>query len=624
MTKMAEARPSAKIDYRFSPKTEKAMDAALGTVLFLELLLLFTNTMLRAISRQSIVWSSELAEYALSTLAFIGGTVAYHRGMHMSIHMLVDRLPAKVQVYLELLGYYFILLIAGFGVYLGSTMLIDNWDEYSSILQIPRSWGFVPFVLGMAFLAVIVLRRLAKNKARQVLGSGGIMLALVAAWFLAQRLIGPWNGGGGLLFVIILLIVLLFLGLPVAYVLAITSYIYMVGSQAAPIIAVPFAMNNGITSFLLLAIPFFILAGDIMTEGGLTKPLADWIFSLVKHLRGGLMQAVVVAMYIFSGISGSKIADVTAVGTTMRGMLKEQGYDRAESTAVFSAAGIMGETIPPSLIMMVLASITTLSVGTFFLTGVFPAALMAICLMIFIAIKARRNRWPQAEKASWGERGRLTLTALPALLVPGLLVVGIVGGFATPTEASSFAVVYAILIAAFLYRTMKFRDFSVAIGRAAVNAGMILFIVSAGGALSNTLTIANLPTMILAFINTLGGSKAVFMVASIITMFIMGSLLEGMPSLIVFGPMLLSIAATLGMNQLHYGIVLLFAMGMGTFVPPFGICFYVTCSVLESTVESSTRKLAPYLIIMTLGLAIVALFPELTLALPRMLHLSVK
>jgi tripartite ATP-independent transporter DctM subunit len=610
--------------HSFAPWLESTFDGIVLSILSAELILLFGNTMLRAIWGQSIDWANEAAEFALTSLAFIGGAVAYHRGQHMSVHFLLERLPEKAQGCGEAAGHYVTLAIAAIGMCLAYPMFSSAWSYWTPVLQIPKSWLLLPYIIGMVLLAIFALRRLLKYPPRTFLTAGALVFALGAVWFWAQHSTGPWNGPGGVLLAILLLLLMVFSGVPIAFVLTIVAYMSMVSSRSAEIIAVPLAMQNGISSFILLAVPFFILAGNIMTEGGLTKPLADWVCSLVGRFRGGLMQAVIVGMYIFSGISGSKIADVAAVGTALKGMLKEQGYHPAESTAAFAAAGIMGETIPPSLVMMVLASITTLSVGTFFVTGVVPATLMALSLMLFIYFRARAKGWPRCAKVSWGARIKLTFLALPALMVPVILIVGIVGGISTPTEASSFAVVYAIVIAMALYRTMGLGGLSVALGHAAVTSGMILFMVSAGGAFSWTLTIGGLPNLITQLLNSIGGSSAVFMTASIVTLIVMGSMLEGLPSLLIFGPMLLPLAAQYGINELHFGIVLIIAMGIGTFIPPFGICYFVTCSVLEATVEESTPRFLPYLTITIVGLILIASVPWFSLALPGALHLSIK
>lgn len=606
---------------RFAPWLEHSFDAVLGTVLFVELALLFGNTAMRALFNNSLVWANEVSEYALTSLAFIGGAIAYHRGMHMVVRFAIDRLPRHLREYAECARHYFVFVAAGIGVYYAIPMWIDSRNNLTTVLQVSKSWTLLPFIIGMVLAALFALTEISRHTRRNNLVAGMLSLALGIAWFLGQYLTGPWDGPSGLGFALLMLLLLVFAGVPIAFVLSLTAYVYIFSSQAANPMAVSFALTNGISSFILLAVPFFILAGKIMTDGGLTKPLADWVTAAVGRLQGGLLQALIVAMYIFSGISGSKIADVAAVGTTLKGMLKEQGYEPAESAAVLSAAGIMGETIPPSLVMMVLASITTLSVASFFVAGVVPAALLGACIMAIVFKRARKLNWPRCAKTTWPERMKITYLAFPALLVPVILIVGIVGGIATTTEVSSFAVVYAIIISIFLYRGMRFHRFLTTLADSGTMAGMVLFMVSAGSAFSWTLAVSGLQGVVSGFLDTLGGSAAAFMAFSIVLMVIMGSILEGLPSLLIFGPMLLQMTMQYGIAPMHFGIVIIIAMGIGTFIPPFGICYFVTCSVMDTSVERVTPRFLPYLAVLLVGLVVIALFPAVSLALPHAFNL---
>ena len=609
-------------DVRFSPWLEHTFDAVLGGILFVELVLLFGNTAMRAIFTNSLVWANEVAEYALTSLAFIGGAVAYHRGMHMVVRFAIDRLPKRQREYAECARHYFVLVVALIGVAYAVPMWIKSRNNLTTILQLSKSWTLLPFTIGMVLTVLFALTKLARYRGRHNVVAGAAVLALAVLWSLLQYFTGPWDGPGGIAFALLLLLVLVFAGVPIAYVLSVTAYVYIYSSAAADPMAVSFALTNGISSFILLAVPFFILAGKIMTDGGLTKPLADWVTAAVGRLQGGLLQALIVAMYIFSGISGSKIADVAAVGTTLKGMLKEQGYDEAESAAVLSAAGIMGETIPPSLVMMVLASITTLSVAAFFVAGVLPAALLGICLMVIVLYRARKRNWPRCAKTSWRERMSITYRAFPALLVPIILIVGIVGGIATTTEVSSLAVVYAIAVSVLLYRGMSFRSFFSTMAESAAMSGMVLFMVSAGSAFSWTLAISGLQSVVSGFLDALGGSSVAFMTFAIVLMVVMGSILEGLPSLLIFGPMLLQMTTRYGIDPMHFGIVMIIAMGIGTFIPPFGICYFVTCAVMDTAVERVTPRFVPYLAVLVIGLIVIALFPAISLVLPHALNLK--
>jgi tripartite ATP-independent transporter DctM subunit len=606
----------------FAPWIENSFDVVLGTVLVVELALMFGNTVMRALTNNSLVWANEVAEYALTILAFIGGAIAYHRGMHMVVRFAIDRLPAQRKEYAECARHYIVLIVALIGMRYAFSMWTNARTTLTPVLQVSKSWTLLPFIIGMVLTAIFAVTELTRHSRRNNAVAAALVLLLGVAWFLGQYYTGPWDGPPGVGFALLLLLLLVFAGVPIAFVLAITAYIYIYGSGEADPMAVSFALTNGISSFILLAVPFFILAGKMMTDGGLTKPLADWVTSVVGRLQGGLLQAVVVAMYIFSGISGSKIADVAAVGTTLKGMLKDQGYEPAESAAVLSAAGIMGETIPPSLVMMVLASITTLSVATFFVAGVVPAALLGVCLMVIIYHRARRRNWPRCASTTWPERARITARAFPALLVPIILIVGIVGGIATTTEVSSLAVVYAILVAFLLYRGTNFRGFLTTLADSGTMSGMVLFMVSAGSAFSWTLAVSGLQGVVSGFLDTLGGSAFAFMTFSIVLMVIMGSILEGLPSLLIFGPMLLHMTTQYGIDPMHFGIVMIIAMGIGTFIPPFGICYFVTCSVMDTSVEKVTPRFMPYLAVLVVGLILIAIFPSISLSLPHAFNLK--
>ncbi|MDB5954011.1 TRAP transporter large permease subunit [Ramlibacter sp.] len=604
----------------FSARVEHGFDIVLALVLLLELLLLFGNTAIRAMFNTSLVWANEVAEYSLTSLAFIGGAVAYHRGLHLVVRVGIDRLPRRWHEHVECARHYFVIGVALVGLGYAVPMWRDAWTSLTVVLQMPRSWTLLPFFIGMGLTVIFALAQLRRHSVRENIVAAALVAVVALGWFLAQHFTGPWQGAPGIAFALVLLLFLVFAGVPIAYVLSVTAYVFIYSSGEDPM-AVSLAMSNGISSFILLAVPFFILAGNIMTDGGLTKPLADWVTGMVGRTRGGLLQALVVAMYIFSGISGSKIADVAAVGTTLKGMLKEQGYDPAESAAVLAAAGIMGETIPPSLVMMVLASITTLSVATFFVAGVVPAAVLGLCLIVIINRRAKKLDWPRCPALSWPQRLRLSVRALPALLVPIILIIGIVGGIATTTEVSAIAVVFSILVSVFIYRGLNLRSFVRTLATSGAMAGMVLFMVSAGSAFSWTLAVSGLQSVVGEFVAALGGSAFAFMAFSIVLMVVMGSILEGLPSLLIFGPMLLQLTRGYGIDPMAFGIVIIIAMGVGTFIPPFGVCYFVTCSVMDTSVERVTPRFLPYLAVLLIGLVLIAVFPAISLALPHAFNL---
>jgi len=375
-------------------------------------------------------------------------------------------------------------------------------------------------------------------------------------------------------------------------------------------------MVNGTGNFILLAIPFFILAGLIMERGGISVRLVRFIHTLVGHWRGGLLQVTVASMYVVSGLSGSKPADVAAVGTVMRDQLRER-HGAAEGAAVLAAAAIMGETVPPSIAMLIVGSITSVSVGAMFIGGLLPAALMALCLMMLIYSRARRVGTPREPRASWSQMTRAGLGAILPLLMPAMLLGGILFGVATPTEVAAFAVLYGLALAILLYREMNLAALARTILDTTALTGVLLFIFAAASGFSWTLTVAYLPQRLVALLHTIGGSTEIFMVGSILLLVIVGVLLEGLPSLNVVAPLLIPIAGRLGLSEMHYALVLIIAMGIGGFMPLAGVGFYVCCAIMRCDVERASRAMLPYLIVVLLGLLLVAYLPWVALALPR-------
>jgi len=427
----------------------------------------------------------------------------------------------------------------------------------------------------------------------------------------------PWLGGDAAIVVaLVLFFVAIFAGVPVGFVLLLATATYLWAADAASMVVLPQTMVNGTGNFILLAVPFFILAGLIMERGGISIRLVRFIHTLVGHMRGGLLQVTVVSMYVVSGLSGSKPADVAAVGTVMRDQLRER-HGAAEGAAVLAASAIMGETVPPSIAMLIVGSITSVSVAGMFIGGLIPAAVMALCLMGLIYIRARRAGTPPMPRASIGTIARAGFGAILPLLMPGMLLAGILFGVATPTEVAAFAVIYGIFLSTVVYREMNLKIFLRTVADTAALTGVLLFIFAAASGFSWTLTVAYLPQRLVELLHSVGASTTIFMIGSIALLILVGVLLEGLPSLNVLAPLLLPIAGKLGLSELHYALVLIIAMGVGGFMPLAGVGFYVCCAIMRCDVESASRAMLPYLITIIVGLLIVAFVPELALFLPR-------
>ena len=591
----------------------------LGLAVLAELAIMVGNLVLRFCTGESWIWSQEAGQMAISVIAFVGGAVAYERGEHMAMHFVVERLSEKWKKILDAAGSWLLICMAATAGYVSVLVLQSRLHETFVTLPISQAWFIAPMTASMALFVYFAAKRLCRHPRKTVLATGLALGFFTVLLLLAEVFLGfPGDGNNTLWVVFTIFIILLVIGVPIGFVLPTSSLLYLYYSGRAPIEAIPQTMVGGIISVVLLAIPFFILAGLIITQGGISRRLAGFVVSLVGHFRGGLLQVAVICMYIVSGLSGSKLADLAAVGLTMKDMLKSNNYDPSESTAVFAASTVMGETIPPSIIMLILASITSLSVGALFLAGILPAVTIAICLMFAIYVRARLQNMPSGTRASFKEVLLETITAIPSLAIPIFLIGGIVTGFSTPTEASSTAVVYAALLAGCYYKEINLRSLWQMMIDTAVKAGMILYICSAAFSFSWSLTVANVPQNIATMLISIAHMPWLFMLCTIITLVVMGALLEGVPALMIFGPLLMPIAEKFGIDPLQYGIVLIISMGLGTFLPGIGIGMYVACAIGEVTMEQVTPRMFPYLVVLTLGLLLVAYIPSISLIMPHL------
>ncbi len=595
-----------------------AAKAVLAVALIGELAAIFANVIARSVFDTAFLWTDEVAKLALSTLAFIGGAVAFAHGHHSFIRFLLNALRPGTERICLVVSDLLVLLIASVTGFASISLLESRWVELTPILQIPASWIVAPLSVSMLLLIVYTVERLWRADRAIVLAAGSVLVVSLIVAFATRTAWLPWFAGDGAIFTALaLLFVAIFGGLPVGFALILSTMVYLWTSDTVPMVALPQNMVDGTGNFVLLALPFFVFAGLIMERGGISLRLVRFVQALIGHLRGGLLHVMVLSMYLVSGLSGSKTADVAAVGSVMRDMLKREGYDMSEGAAVLAASAAMGETVPPCIAMLVLGSITTLSMAALFIGGLVPAAVIAVCLMVLIYIRSKRTAGQTTRRAPLRAMATSGVAAILPLLMPVILFAGILFGIATPTEVSSFAVVYGLILAIVVYRELNWQAFVLTVIDSALLAGMVLFILAAASGFSWALTVAQLPQRLVDTLHSVNNNTALFLAGSIALLIVVGSLLEGLPALIILAPLLLPIAGQIGISELHYGIVLLIAMGIGAFLPPAGVGFYVACAIVRTDIESASRAMVPYLIVLLIGLCIVAFVPWFTVSLPN-------
>lgn len=379
---------------------------------------------------------------------------------------------------------------------------------------------------------------------------------------------------------------------------------------------------NGIDSFPLLAVPFFILAGEIMNAGGITASIVRFAQSLVGHVRGGLAQVNVLSSMIFAGISGSAVADASAIGKMLIPAMEREGYPRPFASAVTAAAAVVGPIIPPSGIMVLYGFVMNVSVGALFAAGVVPGILIGLALMGTIRLLAKRYNLPMAKpRASWGERAAAFRSAWLAMLLPVILLGGMLSGVFTATEAACVAVAYALFVTIFVTRKVDRKKLNEIFKATALQSGVILLLVGAAVTLGWLVTVSGLAKGIADSMLTITDDVTLLLFLLNLLLFVVGMFLDAGPAILILGPVLSPVFIGLGVDPVHFALIMCVNLTIGLATPPMGLLLFVTASVAKESVENIVRALIPFLLVEVLVIFIITYFPSLVLTLPRWLGL---
>jgi tripartite ATP-independent transporter DctM subunit len=379
---------------------------------------------------------------------------------------------------------------------------------------------------------------------------------------------------------------------------------------------------NGIDSFPLLAVPFFILAGEIMNAGGITSSIVRFAQSLVGHVRGGLAQVNVLSSMIFAGISGSAVADASAIGKMLIPAMEREGYPRPFAAAVTAAAAVVGPIIPPSGIMVLYGFVMNVSVGALFAAGVVPGILIGLALMGTIRLLAKRYNLPLAQpRATWRERGEAFKGAWLAMLLPVILLGGMLSGVFTATEAASVAVAYALLVTIFITKRVGRSEFTSIFKATALQSGVILLLVGAAVTLGWLVTVSGLAGGIADTMLMITDDVYLLMFLLNVLLFLVGMFLDAGPAILILGPVLSPVFLGLGVDPVHFALIMCVNLTIGLATPPMGLLLFVTASVAKESVENIVKALIPFLAVEILVIFLITYFPSLVLTLPRMLGL---
>ena len=419
--------------------------------------------------------------------------------------------------------------------------------------------------------------------------------------------------------IVIVFLSTLLLGFPVAFCLGITSLAALIKADI-PLTLMAQRMFTGIDSFPLMAVPFFVLAGELMNKGGTTSRLIDFANVLVGRVRGGLAHTNIVASMFFGGISGSAVADTSAMSTILVPGMVRKGYGKAFSAAVTAASSTMGPIIPPSIFMVIMGVTTGLSIGALFAAGLIPGLLMGISMMILSYVIAIRHAYPKDDVPfSLGRFWTSFKSAGPALLAPVIILGGILGGVFTPTEAAVVAVFYALFIGLFIYRELTISDLPRILISSRTTTAVLLLIIAMANIFAWVLTAEQITQKIAQSI--LGVNTDTYLILLFLNVFLVfiGMFLEGGAAIIILAPTLMAVATSVGIDPLHFGFIMVLNIVVGLLTPPLGVCLFVVCGVTNMSLPRVTRAVVPFLLLEFGVLLLVTYFPPLIMTIPRLL-----
>ncbi len=439
-----------------------------------------------------------------------------------------------------------------------------------------------------------------------------VVLVACAAFYAAQDWLTELGNANLVLFFVVLVGLCVASGTPIAFAFGAATLAYLATTTDMPLSIVADRIDEGTSELILLAVPMFILLGLLIELMGLAQALIAFLVALLGRVRGGLSYALLVGMYLVSGISGSKAADMAAIAPSLFPGMRQRGAHPGELVAQLAASGAMSETIPPSLVLITIGSSAGVSIAGLFTGGMLPAAVGALALVVIVRLRSKRGD-RLAERPSGKVIARSFVIALPALALPFLIRAAVVDGVATATEVSTVGIGYTIVTGLLLYRRAPWRRVYPMLVDTAALAGAILLIIGMATAMAWALTQSGFSQQLVAAMSAVPGGKAGFMAVSVVVFALLGSVLEGIPAIVLLGPLLFPAARALGVHDVHYAMTVVLAMGLGLFAPPFGVGFYFSCAIGGATPDEAWGRVWPYLGALLAAVILVAAVPWISI-----------
>ena len=588
------------------------VEFAAATLVFIDMVVLLAGVISRYGFHRPIVWADEFAGSVFLWMSLLGAVIALVRGEHMRFGGFVARMRPVWQRRAAVLG----LLAVAASVALLLPPALDYVEDESFAtmpnLGIPSSWRVGAIPLGLGLMLVVALVQAIRTGTRWDVLVGVALAALLGGglWAASPALVAIGNGSLVVFFVLMTGLCIAG-GVPIGFAFGLSTTCYLALTTTVPVSVVLNRLDQGMSQPVLLAIPMFVFLGLLIELTGLARAMVAFLASLLGSFRGGLNYVLLGAMILVSGISGSKAADMAAVAPALFPEMRHRGAQDGELVALLAASAAMADTIPPSLVLITFGSVTGISIAALFTAGLIPAIVLALGLALVAYRGSRKDPLP-AERFSIARVGRTAVAALPGLLLPVFIRYAVVEGVATATEVSTLGIAYALIVSVLFYRPVQWRRLYPALVETAALSGAILFVIGTASAMAWGLTQSGFSSQMASAMAAMPGGSTGFLFATLVAFVLLGNILEGIPAILLFGPLLLPVSHTLGIHDVHYAMVVVVAMSIGLFAPPFGVGFYAACAIGHVAPERAIGPIWKYLAALFAALIAIAFIPALS------------
>jgi tripartite ATP-independent transporter DctM subunit len=585
-----------------------------AAIVVAETFILFAGVVSRYVFNNPIFWTDELANFLFLWLSMLGTVVALRADGHMRLTTLVGWVRPGLGRWFNSVGA--LVVIAFVLQILKPAFTYLDEQQYTELTSLGISEGYraVSILFGMSLAAIIAILRLIENTTWRDFAIAVLVVAGVSAvlWYFQAQLT-TMVFGSLFIFFVVLVGACVAIGVPIGFAFGIATMSYLMTTTDMPLSVVVNRMDDGMSNLLLLSVPMFVFLGLLMEMTGIARVMVAFLVALVGHVRGGLSYVLLGAMYLVSGISGSKAADMAAVAPVLFPEMRRRRQHPGELASLLATSSAMSETIPPSLVLITIGSVTNVSISALFTGGLLPALVAAIALVVVAWWRSRKEDTGGRRRAPGREIARTLVIALPGLTLPFVIRFAVVRGVATATEVSTVGVVYTALLGLLIYRQFDWRRIYPLLVETVALTGAVMLIVGTATAMAWALTQSGFSNWLVAGMSSVPGGRAGFLAITIVTFIFLGSVLEGIPAILLFGPLLLPVARAMGVHEVHYSIIVILAMGIGLFAPPLGVGFYGACAIGKISPDDALWRIWPYIFALVVALVIVAAVPWLSI-----------